>query len=173
MTFFPFLGANGTLFYVNDHRVFHPYGHELLIYLRPRAWNSFQKLGSTHICATGSALKKWLISCFPLFCIQISSLVTLQLLAQVSHDDQLDAPKYKCAVSMDFICAISRCGCNMSQTDAELCKRSDLLQVFYMFYVFYLSGRWILRLWSTFMTSCEAAEEKGEATKGGFIHLYT
>uniref|UniRef100_A0A3B3ZDC2 Origin recognition complex subunit 5 n=1 Tax=Periophthalmus magnuspinnatus TaxID=409849 RepID=A0A3B3ZDC2_9GOBI len=39
---------------------------------------------------------------------QISSLVTLQLLNQVSHDDQLDAPKYKCAVSMDFICAIAR-----------------------------------------------------------------
>ncbi|XP_061125255.1 origin recognition complex subunit 5 [Syngnathus typhle] len=39
---------------------------------------------------------------------QISSLVTLQLLTQVSHADQLDAPKYKCAVSMDFICAISR-----------------------------------------------------------------
>uniref|UniRef100_A0A8C6T5C6 Origin recognition complex subunit 5 n=1 Tax=Neogobius melanostomus TaxID=47308 RepID=A0A8C6T5C6_9GOBI len=39
---------------------------------------------------------------------QISSLVTLQLLNQASHDDQLDAPKYKCAVSMDFICAISR-----------------------------------------------------------------
>uniref|UniRef100_A0A3P8V6K4 Origin recognition complex subunit 5 n=1 Tax=Cynoglossus semilaevis TaxID=244447 RepID=A0A3P8V6K4_CYNSE len=39
---------------------------------------------------------------------QISSLVTLQLLTQVSHDDQLDAPKYKCAVSLDFICAISR-----------------------------------------------------------------
>uniref|UniRef100_A0A669D2I2 Origin recognition complex, subunit 5 n=1 Tax=Oreochromis niloticus TaxID=8128 RepID=A0A669D2I2_ORENI len=39
---------------------------------------------------------------------QISSLVTLQLLAQVSHDDQLDAPKYKCAVSLDFICAIAR-----------------------------------------------------------------
>ncbi|KAK5848958.1 hypothetical protein PBY51_008636 [Eleginops maclovinus] len=39
---------------------------------------------------------------------QISSLVTLQLLTQVSHSEQLDAPKYKCAVSMDFICAISR-----------------------------------------------------------------
>uniref|UniRef100_A0A3Q3S9N9 Origin recognition complex subunit 5 n=1 Tax=Mastacembelus armatus TaxID=205130 RepID=A0A3Q3S9N9_9TELE len=39
---------------------------------------------------------------------QISSLVTLQLLTQVSHDDQLDTPKYKCAVSLDFICAISR-----------------------------------------------------------------
>ncbi|KAM9824416.1 origin recognition complex subunit 5 [Neosynchiropus ocellatus] len=39
---------------------------------------------------------------------QISSLVTLQLLAQVGHDDQLDAPKYKCAVSMEFIRAISR-----------------------------------------------------------------
>uniref|UniRef100_A0A674AD24 Origin recognition complex subunit 5 n=1 Tax=Salmo trutta TaxID=8032 RepID=A0A674AD24_SALTR len=39
---------------------------------------------------------------------QISSLVTLQLLNQVGHDDQLDAPKYKCAVSLDFILAISR-----------------------------------------------------------------
>ncbi|XP_024860750.1 origin recognition complex subunit 5 isoform X2 [Kryptolebias marmoratus] len=39
---------------------------------------------------------------------QISSLVTLQLLVQVSHDDQLDAPKYKCAVSLDFITAVSR-----------------------------------------------------------------
>ncbi|CAB1346019.1 unnamed protein product [Coregonus sp. 'balchen'] len=41
------------------------------------------------------------------FC-QISSLVTLQLLNQVGHDDQLDAPKYKCAVSLDFVLAISR-----------------------------------------------------------------
>uniref|UniRef100_A0A674CCG5 Origin recognition complex subunit 5 n=1 Tax=Salmo trutta TaxID=8032 RepID=A0A674CCG5_SALTR len=41
------------------------------------------------------------------FC-QISSLVTLQLLNQVGHDDQLDAPKYKCAVPLDFILAISR-----------------------------------------------------------------
>lgn len=39
---------------------------------------------------------------------QISSLVTLQLLTQVSHDDQLDTPKYKCCVSLDFIRAISR-----------------------------------------------------------------
>ncbi|MEQ2293541.1 Origin recognition complex subunit 5, partial [Ameca splendens] len=39
---------------------------------------------------------------------QISSLVTLQLLTLVSHDDQLDTPKYKCAVSLDFISAISR-----------------------------------------------------------------
>ncbi|KAG9280482.1 origin recognition complex subunit 5 [Astyanax mexicanus] len=39
---------------------------------------------------------------------QISSLVTLQLLTQVGHDDQLDSPKYKCAVSLDFISAISR-----------------------------------------------------------------
>ncbi|KAL7882900.1 hypothetical protein SRHO_G00005580 [Serrasalmus rhombeus] len=39
---------------------------------------------------------------------QISSLVTLQLLTQVGHDDQLDTPKYKCAVSLDFILAISR-----------------------------------------------------------------
>ncbi|XP_062863408.1 origin recognition complex subunit 5 isoform X2 [Trichomycterus rosablanca] len=39
---------------------------------------------------------------------QISSLVTLQLLTQVGHDDQLDSPKYKCAVSLDFILPISR-----------------------------------------------------------------
>uniref|UniRef100_A0A3B5MEQ5 Origin recognition complex subunit 5 n=1 Tax=Xiphophorus couchianus TaxID=32473 RepID=A0A3B5MEQ5_9TELE len=39
---------------------------------------------------------------------QISSLVTLQLLTLVSHDDQLDSPKYKCSVSLDFISAISR-----------------------------------------------------------------
>ncbi|MFT7799633.1 origin recognition complex subunit 5 [Arapaima gigas] len=39
---------------------------------------------------------------------QISTLVTLQLLTQVGHDDQLDAPKYKCAVSLAFIRAISR-----------------------------------------------------------------
>ncbi|KAF7668560.1 hypothetical protein LDENG_00004900 [Lucifuga dentata] len=39
---------------------------------------------------------------------QISSLVTLHLLTQVGHDDQLDVPKFKCAISMDFICAISR-----------------------------------------------------------------
>ncbi|XP_077355454.1 origin recognition complex subunit 5 isoform X2 [Festucalex cinctus] len=39
---------------------------------------------------------------------QISSLVTLQLLTQVSHAEQLDAPKYKCAVSFHFIAAISR-----------------------------------------------------------------
>ncbi|XP_067110657.1 origin recognition complex subunit 5 [Osmerus mordax] len=39
---------------------------------------------------------------------QISSLVTLQLLTLVGHDDQLDSPKYKCGVSLDFIRAISR-----------------------------------------------------------------
>ncbi|KAM4615009.1 origin recognition complex subunit 5 [Polymixia lowei] len=39
---------------------------------------------------------------------QISSLVTLQLLTRVGHDDQLDVPKYKCAVSLDFIRAIAR-----------------------------------------------------------------
>ncbi|XP_026853085.1 origin recognition complex subunit 5 [Electrophorus electricus] len=39
---------------------------------------------------------------------QISSLVTLQLLTHIGHDDQLDTPKYKCAVSLDFIFAISR-----------------------------------------------------------------
>ncbi|XP_053571088.1 origin recognition complex subunit 5 [Bombina bombina] len=39
---------------------------------------------------------------------QISSLVTLQLLTQVGHDDQLDGPKYKCTVSLDFIRAVAR-----------------------------------------------------------------
>ena len=50
-------------------------------------------------------IKKWTIS------LQISSLVTLQLLTQLGHDDQLDAPKYKCAVTLDFVRAISRCVC--------------------------------------------------------------
>ncbi|XP_056133742.1 origin recognition complex subunit 5 [Lampris incognitus] len=39
---------------------------------------------------------------------QISSLVTLQFLTRVGHDDQLDSPKYKCTVTLDFIQAISR-----------------------------------------------------------------
>ncbi|KAL0619771.1 UPF0764 protein C16orf89 [Plecturocebus cupreus] len=39
---------------------------------------------------------------------KITSLVTLQLLTLVGHDDQLDGPKYKCTVSLDFIRAISR-----------------------------------------------------------------
>ncbi|MGH0182583.1 UNVERIFIED_CONTAM: hypothetical protein FKN15_009530 [Acipenser sinensis] len=39
---------------------------------------------------------------------EISSLVVLQLLALVGHDDQLNSPKYKCAVSFDFIRAIAR-----------------------------------------------------------------
>ncbi|XP_004676970.1 PREDICTED: origin recognition complex subunit 5 [Condylura cristata] len=39
---------------------------------------------------------------------QITSLVTLQLLTLAGHDDQLDVPKYKCTVSLDFIRAIAR-----------------------------------------------------------------
>uniref|UniRef100_T1E5K6 Origin recognition complex subunit 5 n=1 Tax=Crotalus horridus TaxID=35024 RepID=T1E5K6_CROHD len=39
---------------------------------------------------------------------QITSLVTLQLLTLVGHDDQFNGPRYKCAVSLDFIRAISR-----------------------------------------------------------------
>ncbi|XP_070558277.1 origin recognition complex subunit 5-like [Ptychodera flava] len=39
---------------------------------------------------------------------QISSLVTLHLLTQVGHDDQLDGAKYKCTVSLDFIRSIAR-----------------------------------------------------------------
>ncbi|XP_029472133.1 origin recognition complex subunit 5 isoform X2 [Rhinatrema bivittatum] len=39
---------------------------------------------------------------------QITSLVTLQLLSMAGHDDQLDGPKYKCTVSLDFIRAVAR-----------------------------------------------------------------
>ncbi|XP_053113273.1 origin recognition complex subunit 5 isoform X2 [Hemicordylus capensis] len=39
---------------------------------------------------------------------QITSLVTLQLLTLVGHDDQLNGPRYKCNVSLDFIRGISR-----------------------------------------------------------------
>lgn len=40
--------------------------------------------------------------------MQISSLVTLHLLTQVSSDDPLELPKYKCLVSLDTIKSISR-----------------------------------------------------------------
>ncbi|XP_071817160.1 origin recognition complex subunit 5-like [Apostichopus japonicus] len=39
---------------------------------------------------------------------QISTLVTLQLLSQIGSGDQLDAPKYRCCVSLDFIRSVSR-----------------------------------------------------------------
>ncbi|KAK4295591.1 hypothetical protein Pmani_031859 [Petrolisthes manimaculis] len=39
---------------------------------------------------------------------QISTLVTLRLLTQIGGDDQLDSPKYKCVVSLDFIRTIAR-----------------------------------------------------------------
>jgi origin recognition complex subunit 5 len=39
---------------------------------------------------------------------QLSSLVTLRFLSQVSANDQLDSPKYKCLVSLDFIKAIAK-----------------------------------------------------------------
>nr|XP_056702971.1 origin recognition complex subunit 5 [Euleptes europaea] len=39
---------------------------------------------------------------------QITSLVTLQLLTLVGHDDPLNGPRYKCSVSLDFIRGISR-----------------------------------------------------------------
>ncbi|KAF4793913.1 Origin recognition complex subunit 5 [Turdus rufiventris] len=38
----------------------------------------------------------------------ITSLVTLQLLSMVGQNDQLDGPRYKCTVSLDFIRAIAR-----------------------------------------------------------------
>lgn len=40
--------------------------------------------------------------------MQISSLVSLSLLGQVASNDQIDAPKYKCLVSLDFIKSVSR-----------------------------------------------------------------
>uniref|UniRef100_A0A8C2T3C0 Origin recognition complex subunit 5 n=1 Tax=Coturnix japonica TaxID=93934 RepID=A0A8C2T3C0_COTJA len=39
---------------------------------------------------------------------KITSLVTLQLLSVVGNNDQLDGPRYKCTVSLDFIRAIAR-----------------------------------------------------------------
>uniref|UniRef100_A0A8C3UNN4 Origin recognition complex subunit 5 n=1 Tax=Catharus ustulatus TaxID=91951 RepID=A0A8C3UNN4_CATUS len=39
---------------------------------------------------------------------QITSLVTLQLLSMVGQNDQLDGPRYKCTVSLDFIRAVAR-----------------------------------------------------------------
>lgn len=39
---------------------------------------------------------------------QISSLVTLGLLSQMSNVDSLESPKYKCIVSLDFIKSVSR-----------------------------------------------------------------
>ncbi|NXI38112.1 ORC5 protein, partial [Galbula dea] len=39
---------------------------------------------------------------------QITSLVTLQLLSMVGHNDHLDRPRYKCTVSLDFIRAVAR-----------------------------------------------------------------
>lgn len=39
---------------------------------------------------------------------QLSSLVTLQLLAKTSSDDQIDTPKYKCLVSLEFARSIAK-----------------------------------------------------------------
>ncbi|XP_060699136.1 origin recognition complex subunit 5 isoform X2 [Hemiscyllium ocellatum] len=39
---------------------------------------------------------------------QITSLVALQLLTHVGHDDQLNGPKYKCTTNLEFITAIAR-----------------------------------------------------------------
>ena len=35
--------------------------------------------------------------------MQVSSLVSLNLLAKVSADDQIDSAKYKCLVSLEFV----------------------------------------------------------------------
>ena len=39
---------------------------------------------------------------------QLSSLVTLQLLAKASSDDQIDIPKYKCLVSFEFVQTVAK-----------------------------------------------------------------
>ena len=39
---------------------------------------------------------------------QLSSLITLRFISQISAGDQIDTPKYKCLVSLDFIKAIAR-----------------------------------------------------------------
>ncbi|XP_069945671.1 origin recognition complex subunit 5 isoform X2 [Cherax quadricarinatus] len=39
---------------------------------------------------------------------QISTLVTLRLVTQIGGNDQLDSPKYKCAVTLDFIRNVAR-----------------------------------------------------------------
>lgn len=40
--------------------------------------------------------------------MQITSLVSVHLLSQVAGDDQIDVPKYKCLVSLDFIKSVAR-----------------------------------------------------------------
>nr|CAB3264578.1 origin recognition complex subunit 5-like [Phallusia mammillata] len=39
---------------------------------------------------------------------QISTLVTLHLLAKIGHEDEIDCPRYKCTVSLDFISAVAK-----------------------------------------------------------------
>ena len=46
--------------------------------------------------------------CAPSLLCQITSLVSVHLLAQVAGDDQIDVPKYKCLVSLDFIKSVAR-----------------------------------------------------------------
>ncbi|KAK3579067.1 hypothetical protein CHS0354_029927 [Potamilus streckersoni] len=40
--------------------------------------------------------------------MQITSLVSLHMLAQVAGDDQIETPKYKCLISLDFIKSVAR-----------------------------------------------------------------
>lgn len=140
---------------------------------------------SIHISATGihdlgrlnQSCVLWKCSCIiSSVAFQISSLVTLQLLSQVSHNDQLDAPKYKCAVSLDFICAISKWVClcmlvfvyHTCLKRTELFKGTDLFQYFTenMLGVFYFPGQWTLILWSICTTSCEPSVREGGITRG-------
>ncbi|XP_076815225.1 origin recognition complex subunit 5-like [Clavelina lepadiformis] len=39
---------------------------------------------------------------------QISSLVSLRFLSQIGHEDQIDSPRYKCIVSLEFITSIAK-----------------------------------------------------------------
>lgn len=81
---------------------------------RPSPWKSLPKLYSlTNQCYMFIVNRE---SCFvfnkqlcaPSFLWQITSLVSVHLLAQVAGDDQIDVPKYKCLVSLDFIKSVAR-----------------------------------------------------------------
>eukprot|EP00069_Balaena_mysticetus_P021152 bmy_13528T0 len=73
-------------------------------------WNSSDKILLINFLVSKNAFAAGFLTSSRLtlyIFIKITSLVTLQLLTLVGHDDQLDGPKYKCTVSLDFIRAIA------------------------------------------------------------------
>ena len=48
------------------------------------------------------------VQLFIYFLLQITSLVSLHFLGHASGEDQIEQPKYKCLVSLDFIKTVSR-----------------------------------------------------------------